>query len=417
MKKHFTLVLGLSLLLLATTFVSLSAAALSETEPNDTPATANPLTNAVESAGSISPTGDVDYYALDGVNPSWGFIALLDTSASTAGTDGTLTALANDGTTVLQSDTGSWANGSGIALQSYADGSATHYLRVTEDGDDAMITPYTVRYYNTIVASQPEAESNDSRSTGTPSSFTHAGTIDTPGDVDCFSFEGHAGDTILVALDGDPEEDGSTMDPALELIGPDDTVLASADQSGIAGKEFLEYVNLADAGVYAYCVSAGAGVGSPTATYKVGIVRNGGLYFPSYKRGTTWLNPPSSGFAQVSDTLSFRLAITNTSAITIPGDIDLFATYSDSLLSFVSAHPVPTSQSPGSVKWNGQKTGLAPGEVYSVTVDLRAKATGSDTLHQSTLIRYYYTGAGSDALYRIATPVYLPYIQRSDSQP
>jgi hypothetical protein len=53
--------------------------ASSESEPNDTPATATPLTDKVTMNGEIKPVGDSDYYIIDGVNTTWGFIALLDT--------------------------------------------------------------------------------------------------------------------------------------------------------------------------------------------------------------------------------------------------------------------------------------------------------------------------------------------------
>lgn len=191
---------------------------------------------------------------------------MLDTLSSTTSKRGTLTALRADGTTVSQTDIASWERGSGIALQNYADGSATHYLRVNDDDNDETITTYTIRYYRTIVNTQPEAEPNDTRSTGTPSSFTMNGVISPDGDVDCFAFHGRAGDTILIALHGDPEGDGSPIDPVLELVDPSDTVLKKVNVSGTAGKEFIEYVGLASAGVYAYCVRDKDGAGGAGAT-------------------------------------------------------------------------------------------------------------------------------------------------------
>ena len=189
--------------------------AASETEPNNNPGEANSLAPDTIMDGTIDPIGDVDYYALNGVNATWGFIALLETDEA-----GTLTALGSDGTTVLQSDTGSWEQGAGIALQNFADGSATHYLRVNESGNDAAI-PYTLRYYNTVVTTQPEIEPNETAATGTPSSFTHAGTLSATDDTDCFAFHGRAGDTILLALNMDS---GGPANAALELRDSADTI-------------------------------------------------------------------------------------------------------------------------------------------------------------------------------------------------
>src|SRR5438270_10260378 len=123
-----------------------------ETEPNDTAATANPLPHNVTMTGIISPSSDLDFFAQPGINATWGFIALLDTVSGTTPLAAQITALHNDGATALQSDTGSWERGSGIALQSYADGGITHYLRIKAPA----VTSYTLRYYNTIVATQPE---------------------------------------------------------------------------------------------------------------------------------------------------------------------------------------------------------------------------------------------------------------------
>lgn len=413
MKRRFVTTFGLTIVALS--LVAGLVLALSESEPNDTPAQANPLSGSQPMDGTIDPVGDVDYFSQSGINVTWGYIALLETVSSTTSQQGALTAVGSDGTTVLQSDTGSWERGSGIALQNYADGSTTHYLRVNEDGDDATVSTYTLRYYNTIVRTHPEVEPNETRSTGTPSAFTHDGTLTTSSDVDCFAFQGRAEDTILLALNGDPEADGSPADPVLTLVDPSDTVLKTADFSGTAGKEFIEYSTLPNDGVYAYCVSVGAGsAGGAGATYKVGLVRNGGFYVPDYEQEPTWLNPRPGNVAYISDTLSFRLAMTNTSPITIPGDIDFQATYSSTCLSFVDASLAPTSVSPGEVEWYGLKpSGLAPGEVYSVTANFQAlNLCGGENLHQSTVIDYLFTGTSGDAVYNIHTPVFLPVILR-----
>jgi hypothetical protein len=380
--------------------------AASETEPNNNPGEANPITAYTIMDGEITPIGDVDYFALDGVNTLWGFIALLETEGS-----GTLTALGSDGTTVLQSDTGSWENGSGIALQNYANGSATHYLRVNESGNDATIPAYALRYYKTVVATKPEIEPNEITATGTPSAFTHNGTLSTSSDVDCFSFQGRDGDTILLALDTDS---GSPANSVLELRDFADTVLQAADFTGTGGNEFLEYADLPGDGVYAYCVRVTGGSGGLDATYRVGIVRNGGLYFPTYQQKPTWLNPRPGNIAYVGDTLTFQLAMTNTSPIAIPGDINFSADYLPGCLNFLDANPTPTSQSSGEVSWDGlQPGGLAPGEVYSVTLNLQAIADCADEIRQHTYISYFLTGTGNSVDYTVYSNfVYLPLILR-----
>ncbi len=414
MQKQVAMSILLSSAMAASIAVAVLADSVTETEANNTTATANSLLSGDVLTGSINPVGDVDYFSIAGVNTTWGFVALLETISSTNSLSGTLTALASDGTTVLQSDTRSWERGSGIALQNYASGSATHFLKVNELGNDATITPYKLRYYRTVVNTQPEVETNDTRSTGTPSSFTMSGTISAIGDKDCYAFYGRAGDTILLALNGDPDGDGSNIDPVLELIDPSDVILKSADVSGTGGKEFIEYGPLASSGVYAYCVRAGSGTGGVAATYKAGIVRNGGLYDPSYDHGATWLNPPPSGNALVGSLLSFRLSVTNTSPLTIPGNIRITASYSSTCLGFVSGNPPPSTTSPGYVSWDGQKPGgLSPGEVYSVTMNMLALAACNDKVHQDLYIAYFFTGTSSDAYYIVlGNRLFLPLIKK-----
>jgi hypothetical protein len=386
------------------------AVAADEVEPNGSLETAGPLDPKEEMSGAIDPVGDVDYFALNGVNSTWGFIALLDTSGSSGSGTAVICALNNSGE-VLQMDKGSWEHGSGIALQNYPDNNLTHYLRVNEDGDDQKIKPYTLRYYNTITQTQPEVEPNETLATGTPSGFSHAGLIDPPGDVDCFLFHGRPGDNILLALNGDPENDGSTADLVLELLDPLGAVIKSADIASAGGNEFIEYTGLASEGVYCYRVREKSGSGGPTATYKVGIVRNGGLYFPGYSQGATWLNEPPDGVLRSGQRLTIKLSVQNTSPIVIPGNIKLAASYNDECLSLVQTSPESTTSEGGYVSWDGQKTGLSPGEVYSVILTLRAKFACTDYVHQNTGLDYYFTGAGDTIDYSIKQGLNFPALQ------
>ncbi len=421
MRKH--LLIALSLIVgVCVTMAVLSATAapnVAEIEPNDDPTHATLLSsydNAV--TGSISPTGDLDYFALPGINTTWGIIALADTLSSTDSTSATLDFLAADGTTVLQSDTGSWERGSGIALQNYASGSLTQYLRLNEFGNDAPVTAYTLRYYNTVIATQPEVEPNDTRATGTPSSFTMRGVLSPTGDVDCFQFQGRISDTIVIALNADPEDDGSPIDPALELVAPSDVVLKTANVTGLGGKEFIRYPNLPGNGVYAYCVDTAGGSGGSNATYTVGLVREvAGLYFPGYTVLTTWMNPRPGDYALVGDVLSFRLTFSSTSPLTIPGGINLATTYSPLCLSLIDTQPTAATTSTGYVNWYGLKPELAPFEVYSVTLNLRAQVPCSDQLFGSYNLPYYFTGGGQSRNYAIWRSVFVPLILRDLSAP
>jgi hypothetical protein len=379
-----------------------------EIEPNNTPATANALAPNITMNGAITPVLDLDYYVINGINPTWGFIALLDTLSSTTSTSGRLMVLHHDGATVVNFDTGSWERGSGIALQSFVDGASALYLRVNQQTDSSTISRYRLRYIPTIVTAQPEVEPNDTRASGTPSSFTESGVISSPTDVDCYAFHGRAGDEIILAL----TSVGGSLDPVLKLVAPSNAVLKTVNFTGVGGQEFIDYAGLPGDGVYAYCVSAAGGTGGIGAVYTVGLTRNGGLYFPAFTYGSAWLNQPAAGFARVNDLLSFRLAVTNTSPLTIPGNIRLTTSFAAACLLLAGAVPTPTTSSAGYISWDGQKNGLAPGEVYSVTFTARGRAPCNDSVYQDTGLGYYFTGIGDYLPYDIRASAFLPLVQR-----
>ena len=404
-------VLAVLATLLMASIIVMSAGAnnsnVSESEPNDSSAEANSLYATDHLQGSISPSGDVDYFSMSGINTTWGFIALLDTHNSTTSTDATLTALGTDGTTVLQSDSGSWENGSGIALQNYADGNATHYLKVNETGDDSTVSDYSLVYYNTIVSTQPEVEPNETRTTGTPSSFTMSGALSSDTDVDCYQIHGRQDDSLVFALKAGSS---SPADYQLTLVDPSGTPIATADQSGVGGNEFLTYSGLASDGLYAYCVSLAGGASGVDATYEVGLVRDGSLYFPAYSYYTTWDNPGSGSTAQVGDTLTFTLSFSNDSPVDIPGYINMYAEYDDTCLEFTSADVSPTSTTPGDIQWYRTVDGISAGNVATITANFQALKTCRDNLHINYTTEYYDTGVASDTGYIIGHAIYLPQV-------
>ncbi len=408
-------VMGMIVMVVGVMLIPIFAVTISESEPNDSPAQANELQATHVMSATIGTTGDIDYFSIPGVNISWGVIALLDTSAVTGTQQGELTMLGSDGSTVLQSDIGSWENGSGIALQSYVDGSDDHYLKVNEQGNNATIAHYTLHYYKTVISTQPEIEPNDTRATGTLSAYTHEGVLTTTTDVDCFRFAGHTGDDMVFALNNDPENDGSSADVQLSLIAPDDTVLKTANSSSVGGNEFLVYDNLPTDGIYAYCVSVVGGSGGSTATYQVGLVKNGYIYQPTHPIDFIQLDPPAGELLFPGDTITLRAIITNTDIITIPGDVNMLLVHTHNdppCLQVVSTNPPSSSVSSTYVRWEGLKTNLVPGEAYSVTVTFRALRSCTDYISYNASLPYYVTGSGRNTNYTIAYMAYLPLILR-----
>src|SRR5437879_13739939 len=79
---------------------STALATITETEPNDAPATATSVALGDVASGNIDPAGDVDYYAFDVTAPTY---LILDVDASRSGSplDPILSLYAPDGTTEL----------------------------------------------------------------------------------------------------------------------------------------------------------------------------------------------------------------------------------------------------------------------------------------------------------------------------
>ena len=401
MRRWFRLV-GITLLaiLLVTSAAATGAGprtAIDETEPNDTPATANPIASGAIVSGTTGP-GDLDYFALRGTNTTWGFVARLHHPGGSA-YPYQLQALSGDGVTLLAGQIG---DDCVFALQAFAGNNTTHYLRVDSGGLFETPYAYELRYAETVVAAQPEVEPNNTAATGTPFSFTNAGSIDPRGDKDCFLLHGREGDRFLLALDTDPEGDGNPCQGFgyyADLYAPSGERVAGLLADYPDGATWTE--PLTQTGAYALCVTSNPMCGGPGYTYKVGVMRNDRLYVPDYRYTTTWLEPGPDGAAHVGDLLTFSFCLTNSSPITIPGALNWGATFDAASLEVVGSDPPATESTSGFISWQGQRAGLLPGETYSVTFTARALKPSIDSVHASLSVDYYFTGHGGAAAYRI----------------
>src|SRR5947207_8023469 len=219
-----------------------------ESEPNDTPATANPLTLTTSCqvvTGSISPSGDLDYFSFT-APPGSRLWARVDTSASTLSRDSVLTLFASDGTTVIeQDDDDGLANGCDTTVESRQASAiagatltagGTYYLLVQGFGTD-VLTAYTLEVVVTT-ASTPESEpSNNSVGTADPivTALSPIGVrtaqINPVGDVDYYSVVAGAGSSLFISADGRPG-----TDVVIDLIDTNGTtVLMTVDNTDNVG--------------------------------------------------------------------------------------------------------------------------------------------------------------------------------------
>lgn len=254
-KLAFLAVCFMTLAFSSNVFSQITCGTRAETEPNDTPATANVVTtNRI--IGQINPIADADYYRINNVVPGSLLFAFTDTgtgptnnTGGTASRDTQLEIFAADGTTRIEfdDDDGTGNGGDGTTESGFASAVAgtpltaggTYYIRV--DGFSATTT--IINQYNLfvrVVAPAPattEVEPNDTTVTATPLVLGQlaTGTLATLTDVDFFRVALTAGNTAEIILDGDPERNAATtpnVNHQLALIGPDGTTVLLNANSG-----------------------------------------------------------------------------------------------------------------------------------------------------------------------------------------
>ncbi len=378
------------------------AYALGESEPNDTPATAQYLgkpQGLTSISGSIDGAGDIDIFELDSINTRWGFTAVLDTSPSSTDKDAILSVYDADGTTLLQQDRGGWEKGSVVNFQHFqGSGGTPVYIKIEASTPGATISAYTLRIYVTSMGNDMETEPNDTPQTGTITRMSQIGTIDSNTDTDCFRLSGEENDELILALRADPENDGSTTDFILSLYDASGNLLASADNSGPGGNEYIDTTALSRA-VYSYCVTAGSGAGS-TATYSTGPIVNDTHYLPGFTQAPRWLNPGLGDIATPGDIMEFRLALTNTSLLPIPPQLRIGVYSIPACLSFADSSNFDYVASDSANKYFD--TQLEPGSTYTVDFSLNVLSVCNETMYQDGGLNYYNTSRSQRIPYMVA---------------
>lgn len=227
---------------------------VNETEPNNTPATANALdlTSAPCAivAAAINPGGDLDYFSFTAPAGSRIWVETDTGGTQNAGAtsrDTVMDLLAADGTTVIENDdddgTGNGGDGttetglaSLIAGRTLTAG-GTYYIKVRAFSATAIINPYRLFVTLTNVAATAEVEANNTAATANPittgsgQTGLRSGSIGVGGDVDYYSVVAVAGNIVFFAADCDPARTGSGADLVVEFRDPSDVLLLSVDSS------------------------------------------------------------------------------------------------------------------------------------------------------------------------------------------
>jgi subtilisin-like proprotein convertase family protein len=314
-----------------------------EVEPNNTAATAQPLTGTqIKVKGNIQfnrvptvPTpNDFDFYSFSGTMGDRVYAATqsqFGAQSNSGGQSGdTLIEIFNtDGMTILETDDedGSFnANSSSIAgLTLPATGTFFIRVRHFSPTPTSEILPYDL--YLRLQSGSPTPETEPNNNGGPPNmpnplppSGWVSGAIDPapnpPGpDSDVYSIMLNAGDTIYLSLDANPERDAVFWNPRLGFGLFDNFFLLVNDgNTGSAANPNSEafFFTVRDAGTYFVFIDAAAGTPGPTFTYNMSAT----VYPPSTRTCMTYTS------TDVPKTIGPDASVV-TSTLTVPDNVKI----------------------------------------------------------------------------------------------
>jgi subtilisin-like proprotein convertase family protein len=254
-----------------------------ESEPNDTLATADALTGMEGriKGYAVPGTPDIDYFGPFNLAVGDRVYATAMTNFSPGSTDSILE-LRDSADVLVEQDLndGSFSTTSSVIAGRAITVAGNYYLRVRENGT-ATMRPYYLYFSIESGAPTAEVEPNGTTATATalPASGWVSGTRDPASDADFFSMTLAAGDTVAILTDIDPERDNVQWNArtGMALFGTGSTQILVADDASTGtvanplGEAFVMTVR--DAGTYyAYIDSAVAATAGPTLTYNISVL-------------------------------------------------------------------------------------------------------------------------------------------------
>jgi hypothetical protein len=219
-----------------------------ETEPNDTPAQADPIVLGIE--GSINPAGDADFYTLGTPAAGSRVFAMVDGIAANAKGDFDLRV--TTATDTLEYDDSNNDAPFRVLAPNVAGTPTTGtqtFLRVNHFSANPVPpiapppTPEAAEPYRLYAIVQPpintatvEAEPNNTIAQANAAANNYfSGNLGGPApsiDEDVFAFTAQAGTLIFLSLDCDPLRDNTPMNGALELLDGAGATLLSVNDGG-----------------------------------------------------------------------------------------------------------------------------------------------------------------------------------------
>ncbi len=232
-----------------------------------------PIT-AARTMGDISTTGEVDEYSFDATAGDRVYVALQSSSSSATSNDTLVEILAQDGTSVFprDDDDGSFSflssSIAGLAISQ----AGTYQLNVRHASNNQTISPYYLHFQKQSGTPVSETEPNDNTqgAQALPNEGWVAGVISSASDSDVYQLSLNAGDNLYIALDMDPERDGTTFNGRAGLGLLSNTFVVSNDDATTSPNSEAFFITIKEAGTYFVYVDAVSGAGA-SATYHLSV--------------------------------------------------------------------------------------------------------------------------------------------------
>lgn len=214
-----------------------------EIEPNNSPATANPLGGSdVKIKGYITPNLDVDVFSFNANQGDKVYVST-QTSTSITANNTSLEIIRINGTTVLEADdsNGNFSLSSSGLAGTTIPTTGTYYVRVRHISNTSTILPYFLYFRLQSGAPSAESEPNGALDTANvlPNSGWISGSTSNGQDLDYFSIVLNAGDTIFLSLDFDPERDGIKWNGQLSLVDTSGNYPTANDPNALSEGFFI----------------------------------------------------------------------------------------------------------------------------------------------------------------------------------
>lgn len=198
---------------------------ISELEPNDTPATANPIGTPLN-GGQLIGRMDEDWWSVTGNTGDRVYAWANNGGSSNSTLDTDLGFFAADGSTLIEFDDEDadganapigdlrfiYSTTAPVIAGAKMTSNGTHYFRVTDQSSTGTVHRY--RFHTGVQPAsrspQQECEPNNSIASADRTGRNYfAGVIPTSDDRDFYAFEATVGDRVFIACDGDPERDAA----------------------------------------------------------------------------------------------------------------------------------------------------------------------------------------------------------------